>query len=146
MGAILSLLWALLQTLAINAYSFAKHCAAIAWAWFTIKVPTLVGMLFSYRALLWATTGLCIAVIYAAITDAIQAAQVAVDAYLGMSSLITSSGWASWLIWDGPLQGSVLWDQLISVFNVWGTLKLASFGITRAEFFRAQALRGLSPK
>lgn len=130
-----------------HAWTFVKAKALILWAFVTVFLPRLFDLFQGYRAIRLAALGGVFYLIYRVIHDSINAIVITVNLVTGIGSLMQDLGWASWLIWDGPLQMAYLWDQLVACVSFKISLNLIAYAYTKIKWFTGPLFSGgLGPR
>lgn len=136
MGALLSLIVALLCDGAKAAWTWLKAKGLMLWTAGTVLLPQLVKWWVKYRAWRWGAVLALFYVIYSAVRSVINFFTEGLGEITGLARLISSSSWACWLIWDGPLRLCECWAVILDVLAFWASLRYLSFAVTRAEYFK----------
>lgn len=142
MGAILLSILSVLGTAAKATWSFVKAKALLVWTFVFVVIPNVIKMITALRALKFAAILFMYYALYDVVRTAVQTAIVAVNLDKGISWLISSAGWAGWMIWDGPLQMRILWAQFISAFSLYLSLEFVKFTFTRVEYWQGTLFGG----
>ena len=130
-----------------NALTFVKAKALVLWGFISVVLPKIFSTWKSFRLLRLACAGAVFYMVYRLIRDVILLAVSGIDVAVNISSLISSTSWASWLVWDGPFQGSVLWDQLLSCVSMRVSLQVLAYTLTKIGWFKSSLLSGgLGPR
>lgn len=134
-----SVLLAILHTLGVAAksvWSFAKAKFLFLWTALHIVTPYIAKVWLANKLL---RLGLILSVTYAirtVVVDGISNIWNFAMTGITLSQLFQNMGWAGWLVWEGPMQLSILWGEIVDCLTLWGALRLASYTIRRLQFWQ----------